>query len=453
METKAFSMQSPEAIAKQYGGNKQKIAQAMQMGIIDPTAGTLAGMFIDRMRSAAQAEQKPQQTVAQQVMAPQPQAAPPVPPMGAPAGLGATPQAASMGPPPTMGQPSASPPGMAMGGMVPPYASGGLTDLPIPDAMFDEPNNGGYASGGIVAFAHGAEGEVKTPEQLAAEAEQDRINADAAANGIPVIGLRKVPELNTTYMAGTAFRAPEKLGGLRNDILGNLDAFSEAAPRKTKRAEELEAILEKQRSPEERKKSKKEDMWAALGQIGAKMATTPGSLLQAASAGIGEALPGITAAAKERRGEERALTRELLAEERVGNKEVEARAGVALDMLKGYNSLEQAFQDMNFKNTLTRLGINADIVKAKIMAGAGIQGALISAAASRDVGGMDLQARKGAFFTNTYNDFKTGAATDPEYLKIVKSYGPNAGQQYLYDKTQKVTDRVYGSGAVDLGSY
>jgi len=66
----------------------------MQMGILDPTAGTLAGMFIDRMRSAAQAEGAPQQTVAEQVFAPP---APPAP-MGAPAGLGATPEAAAMPP-------------------------------------------------------------------------------------------------------------------------------------------------------------------------------------------------------------------------------------------------------------------------------------------------------------------------------------------------------------------
>lgn len=170
METKPFTMQSPEQIAKDYAGNKQKIAEAMQMGIIDPTAGTLAGMFIDRMRSAAQQEAVPQQTVAQQVFAPP---APPAPP----AGLGATPQAAAMppmGPPPEMGMPpqEMAPPQMDMGapqgempmmaegGMVPPYASGGgLSDVPIPDGMFDEPSNGGfgdgYAGGGMVAFADG----------------------------------------------------------------------------------------------------------------------------------------------------------------------------------------------------------------------------------------------------------------------------------------------------------
>lgn len=162
-------MQSPEQIAKDYAGNKQKIAEAMQMGILDPTAGTLAGMFIDRMRSAAMQEGAPQQTVAQQVFAP------PAPPAPA-AGLGATPQAAAMPPmdaAPQMGMPpqEMAPPQMDMappqempmmaeGGMVPPYMSGGgLSDVPIPDGMFDEPSNGGfgdgYAGGGMVAFAPG----------------------------------------------------------------------------------------------------------------------------------------------------------------------------------------------------------------------------------------------------------------------------------------------------------
>lgn len=65
---KPFSIQSPEDIAKEYAGNKQRIAQAMQLGVVDSTAGVLAGMFIDRMRSAQMQEQAPRVTVAQQVM-------------------------------------------------------------------------------------------------------------------------------------------------------------------------------------------------------------------------------------------------------------------------------------------------------------------------------------------------------------------------------------------------
>jgi murein DD-endopeptidase MepM/ murein hydrolase activator NlpD len=159
---KPFSIQAPENIAKEYGGNKQKIAQAAQMGIVDPTAAVLAGMFIDRMRSAQVMESAQQPTVAQQVLGGEP----PAPP----AGLGATPEAAAMppmGPPPEMGAPPPMDapqemPMMAAGGMVPPYASGGgLSDVPVPDGMFDEPSNGGfgdgYAGGGIVAFAQGDE--------------------------------------------------------------------------------------------------------------------------------------------------------------------------------------------------------------------------------------------------------------------------------------------------------
>lgn len=177
METKPFSMQSPESIAKEYSGNKQKIAQAMQMGIVDPTAGTLAGMFIDRMRSAQMQEQGPPQTVAQQVFAPpqpaMPQGAPPpgagAPPMGGMPPrppMGGMPPAPPMGPPPGAGAPpmGGMPPAPPMGpppgaGAPPPMglAGGGLAALPIPDAMFEEPTNGGYANGGIVAFAGGNE--------------------------------------------------------------------------------------------------------------------------------------------------------------------------------------------------------------------------------------------------------------------------------------------------------
>jgi hypothetical protein len=76
--------------------------------------------------------------------------------MGPPAGLGTTPEAAQMPVPqmpstdmpvPEMPQQEQPPMGMA---------EGGLTTLPLPDTMFDEPNNGGYADGGIVAFAAGA---------------------------------------------------------------------------------------------------------------------------------------------------------------------------------------------------------------------------------------------------------------------------------------------------------
>lgn len=157
MEAKPFSLQSPEKVAETYGGNKQKIAQAIQMGVIDPTSGLLAGMFIDRMRSAQMMEQAPQQSVAQQVFAP------PASPQAPPGGLGAmAPQPAPVGPAPV---------GMAAGGMTElpepntPYntnAGGGLTTLPIPDSMYDEQT---FAGGGVVAFAEGGSPAQKFLEQ------------------------------------------------------------------------------------------------------------------------------------------------------------------------------------------------------------------------------------------------------------------------------------------------
>jgi hypothetical protein len=139
METKAYGIQSPESLAKEYGGNKQKIAKAVQLGILDPTAAVLAGMFIDRVRNAAQEEQGPQTTVAQQVLG----GPPPAPPQGPPqAGL----QAAAP-----------APMRMAYGGQVgvsnnqvpAPAMERGLDGIPIPDNMFD------YAGGGMVAFGSG----------------------------------------------------------------------------------------------------------------------------------------------------------------------------------------------------------------------------------------------------------------------------------------------------------
>ena len=99
-----------------YGGNKQKIAQAIQMGIVDPTKGLLAGMQIDRVRGAAAAEKAPPTTVAQQTFNPAPPAPPP-PPQGAP------PQQMASAPPPP--PPQGAPPQMAARGGIMALAGGG----------------------------------------------------------------------------------------------------------------------------------------------------------------------------------------------------------------------------------------------------------------------------------------------------------------------------------------
>jgi len=137
---KPFSMQAPEDVAKEYGGNKQSIAKAAQMGLLDPTTAVMAGMFIDRMREAQAQEQQQTTTVAEQVFNPQPapQGMPAQPQMTAqmPQGMGATPQAAQMQ---AMQQKMAPRPSVA-----------GMNQLPMGPGMIPR-----AASGGLLAFAGG----------------------------------------------------------------------------------------------------------------------------------------------------------------------------------------------------------------------------------------------------------------------------------------------------------
>ena len=452
METKPYSLQSPEQIAKDYGGNKQKIAEAMQMGVLDPTAGTLAGMFIDRMRSAAQTEAAPQQSVAQQVFAPpmppMPQGMPPMPqmPQGAPAGLGATPQAAAMPAPaaaPPMGMPTEQPmPGMA---------AGGLAALPIPDDMFDEPTNGGfndgYRGGGLVAFREGTD-----EEGVKAKTPPDTVDP----KGIVVTETREkeeveVPEAKPIYKQGTTYLMPEDYTPFAKDIPGNINIVDREAPLEVKRAKQYQAYLDRMLSPEEQKKRADQGKYLAAAKGFFKMAQTPGSILQAFSAGAEEALPGIAAAENERRAEERATQQALVGEERIGNKEREARLGVALDMASKFDSAKQAFQSDNFRNTLEYAGINAGIVEANIMAGASIRNAIIQAAVQRDVGRMGLEERRGAFFSNALADYKQGAALDPEYQRLFKS-NPTLAQDYLVGKATTATQSAFGGNVIRFDS-
>jgi hypothetical protein len=414
METKPFNMQSPEQIAKDYGGNKQKIAMAMQMGILDPTAGTLAGMFIDRMRSAAQTEQAPQQTVAQQTFAPP---APAASPMGAPAGLGATPQAAAMPPmnatPPMGAAPPQEMPMMAEGGMVPPYASGGgLSDMPLPDGMFDEPSNGGfgdgYRGGGLVAFAQGEE--VEDEEVIKSKGTTTDVVDEAAVEQTGAIGVskRKAAPPVVTTLPGTDYAVPSEMYGRSADPFSNFDKYNEMAPRITKRAEQLQAYIDANLDPETKKARAKDDFMAALGMLGAKMASTPGSLLQSFSAGAAEAIPQLSAAAKERQAAEREAINTLVAEERTGNKELLDRADAAYEMSKDYGTFAEAMKDRDFKAKLQREGFDVDLITARLNAGSSIRNALIQAGASRYGTDRQLageQLRAGATLTTAVSDF------------------------------------------------
>ena len=424
METKPYRLQAPEDIAKEYGGNKQRIAEAMQMGLVDPTAGVLAGMFIDRMRSAQVAEMAPQPTVAQQVMGGAPQA--PVPPSSG--GLGMTQpaqpsMAPDMAPPMEAPMPEEAPMGMAAGGMfVAPYMkSSGLGELPIPDGMFDENRDGGYASGGIIAFASGSPGQygqvieetaLSIIPNLQVTSRQRSAAKNAAVKGVP----------GSYHLTGDArdFVPPEGMSmrdlaaSLKSKFGGNFDVINEGdhvhvepsgksgaratiPQRKTDTAqgvtsslgdiydvisqrfapseeeqqatEALRARAKELASDEYQNKERKDSLWETLATIGFNMASSKSPrLLQAVGEAASAALPGARADKKERKQlKDRALNLmvELGAKDR---KDAMDKFRMATDVLQTTIAQEQFSQKMALSReelNLARRELNARIEAAK----------------------------------------------------------------------------------------
>ena len=359
--SKPFSIQSPEDIAMEYGGNKRKIAQAMQLGVVDPTAGVLAGMFIDRMRAAQLQEQAPQATVAQQVMG----GAPPVPPTAPSGGLGATPQAAppmapaqgGMPPEAAMAPPQGAPVGMAEGGMVPPYAAGGgLSDAPIPDGMFDEPSNGGfgdgYAGGGLVAFGPG--GEVSFEEDFDAT-----FGKKGQPEELSYYGYSLDPRKNMD-IAREMMGIPESKysGMLEKDLLETLDP----------------AAMEKRR---------KGRMWGALADIGFRLAASsnPDFFGALGEAGMG-ALPAAQQAKQLEKSDQR-YARKALADLEAGRNTQRAQiAAQALQMqqmaIQGYEAetgrkfqASEKDKDRNLDLLITNIRERGDTVRAGMRSSGG----------------------------------------------------------------------------------
>jgi hypothetical protein len=449
METRPFSIQSPEAIAKEYGGNKQKIAQAMQMGIIDPTAGMLAGMFIDRMRSAAQQEQAPQQTIAQQVFAPP--AAPqqmseldttlqaafgPPPRRGgealppAPAGLGATPEAAQMMAPPPMEQPM----GMAEGGMVPPYMNnGGLAELPVPDGMFDEPHNGSYAGGGIVAFAGG--------EYI--QQGSDEPEADA-------VGTRLQKPKPKSLGALPSFDIPRSIFGMSGDVMTNMDRLKETYTPQTKQMDRATKAYEEELTPEGLKKRRDEDFGAFLMKFGAKLASTPGDLVTAAGIAGGEALPGLEAASKERRADQRQMLKNLQENEGLSNKEAKEARNLALDMQIKYGSLAVALQDTAFKNLWQQMDDNTKRYVAKLANEASKYGSDKQKEGTMGAAGIAERRLVGMITNDAIKRVDASLPEDTEYSQLMakqdKTGAAKRRQKLVQDEVKRMFSGDYGAG-------
>jgi hypothetical protein len=294
-----------------HGGNLQLIALGMQRGTIDPTVGTLAAVLKKHMVADAQTSQAPTQTVAQQLFTP------PAPPMGGPpaqmAGLGATPEAAQMMAPP-MEQAMAPPPmeqamGMAEGGMVPPYMNnGGLAELPVPDTMFDEPHDGSYAGGGIVAFAAGTPRGVK----------------EAEAKPKP----------------------PENLFGYSSDPMALVEEHRRLYKPKTEASERARQLYGDVLSEEGQKKRRNEDIGSFLMNFGGNLASTtnPGGFLAAAGDSLVATAPMLREASKERRAEQREAIKQLALDEGASNEEARREADLYMQGKGKYAELAQTAQ-------------------------------------------------------------------------------------------------------------
>lgn len=487
METKPYNLQSPEQIAKDYGGNKQKIAEAMQMGIVDPTAGTLAGMFIDRMRSAQMQEQAPQQTVAEQVFAP-PQPAPAAAPPqgGAPAGLGVTPEAAQM----PQQMPPMPPQGAPMG-----MAAGGLTTLPLPDTMFDEPDDGGYAGGGLVAFAPGGPvgslieqqalgfvpGVTVTSRQRSA-AKNAQVGGVANSYHLTDNARDFVPPKGMT-MGQLHAQLKSKFGG-KYDVINEGDhvhiepgpgmgagskqvaqptaapAGGPAAPwggtlssqipnafqagedyyaknMPVMKNEGINALAEEARkvlTPEEQKKRRDADKWATLAEIGFGIAGSSSPyLLQAVGAAASAALPGARAAKKEREAEKRQAYRDLAEAEGITYKQAMDKANYVRDVAKDRLDISDKDITRGFQQQQTVYQQGEETKRAQLSAQTSKDVATINADSYRDYSAQQNEQLKKQAALKAPEEARARATEDPAY-RTARDAGDTKEMQRLMRK-------------------
>jgi hypothetical protein len=169
-------------------------------------------------------------------------------------------------------------------------ADGGLVDLPIPDNMFPDDN---YAGGGMVAFAEG-----------------DKVPGAA-------------PEDPYSYANNY---------GLSANPMEAAAMYDRLFTPQTQYTDQTAAYYEGLMSPEAQEKSRKEDLYTMLAQIGFGMAgTNSPSFLQAAGQAASAAIPGAVQARRERKAEQRQGLGALTGIEAGRNESGRARAGFAVE--------------------------------------------------------------------------------------------------------------------------
>jgi len=280
--------------------------------------------------------------------------------------------------------------------------------MPLPDGMFDEPGNGGYgdgyAGGGMVAFAQGD------------EVEDDEIVVEGQLDPESIYGYFKDPELNRTEVIDKLYKP------------------------QTKYSDQINKFYENIMDPAEQKKRRKEDMWMALGQVGARMATTPGSIFQAAATGIGAALPGAKEAAKERRAEQRDAIKTLAQQEGLSNKEARELANAAIGMSGKYGEFRESDLSRKQQKDLEILKEKGANERNRAQVGASMYGANVSAGASRFAAATGSQ-REILAATREAGRYFDGLTEESPKLKNLKMTDPVG---YTKAKMQYIQDYVYG---------
>jgi hypothetical protein len=300
--------------------------------------------------------------------------------------------------------------GMAGGGMVPPYMSGGgLTDLPVPDGMFDEPHNGSYAGGGIVAF---------NPGGLASTSEDDK--------EMMVVNAPR-PKKPRSLGPLPSFDIPSSIFGVSGDVMTNMDRLKETYTPQTKQMDRATQAYEEELTPEGLKKRRDEDLGAFLMNFGANLASTPGPFLASVGESLKAATPGLRESAKERRADQRQMLKNLQENEGLSNKEAKEARNLALDMQIKYGSLAVALQDTAFKNLWQQMDDNTKRYVAKQASIASMYGSNKQKEGALGAAGIAEQRMIGAITDQAVKRIDASLSTDTVYNQFMskKDY-PNA---------------------------
>lgn len=461
-----YSLQSPEDIAKEYGGNKQKIMAAAQAGVVDPTAAVVAGMFIDRMRAAAQQEMAgAPTTVAQDTFAP------PMPPAGGLGGM--APQGAPQMQPPMAAPAVPAPEGgiggldfapaqMAGGGIVG-YADGGTTggwgDYIEQTVLSLDPNiqisgrgrtpTRNAQVGGVPNSYHliDAARDIRTPEGmeksefiaqlksvfgpdydiLPSEGRSVHIEPGPAL-GEKVRGGRQPSNMPATMPERDIYTAEGRAASL-SDLLGVTSQYLGGLPREQR--DRLMAEAEKELDPEVQKKRKEEDLYFRLADFGFKLASsTAPSILSSISEAAAATFPGVKADAETRKeAKEKALSK-LMAFEEMDRKTATEALSLAIDLRQQDMTVEQAESDLAV--ALRKLEQDAEQFKQTL----GLQQDELAVERMKARGGLTTEdAVKEA--KERLAAYESGAA-DPEVAALAKKYGEGGRSNLLADLTRSI---------------